>query len=254
MSIPFSEITTFSMNSSNNNVNLSKYINLTKLDICLDNIHLDLTKCIHLTHLVIKHPMGCLTTPTSLNLDLSRCINLIHLELDILEDVKNVYYLNLSKCVNLKTYISLEHVMTGTYIRPFLPDLSRCLKLSSFKSMTYFSYIYDAEHLKKYSSCMFGGISFNSIDLSLFPNMTFYNGANVKHLCTFNETQKKEHNSNLRLIEYKFNKVEEENKELLKQHSSILSLIETKFNKLEEENKELRKIIDELRTPKSSYM
>ena len=47
---------------------------------------------------------------------------------------------------------------------------------------------------------------------------------------------------------------DDENKKILQQQESVLTLIVSKFNKLEEDNRELRKIIDDLRPTKSSFM
>ena len=236
-------------------LNLSNCIKLTQLNlenitqITIDN--LNLSNCVHLTQLTINiSSEKCMGNMNKLNL--SKCVNLTHLDLTFYESSRTILLygsvsslsygtINLSNCINLLS-VSLREFVVTKYYKPTLPDMSGCINLIKFVSISDYSIIkleYPT-HEKQIEYPLGSKIHYNNIDLSLFPRMIYYNGNNVEHYNKIIEMHKTQKESLLLLIESKFNKLEKENKELRKH--------------IEEENIELRKIIDELRPIKSSYM
>jgi hypothetical protein len=190
---------------------VSKCVNLEKLSISTgifilnpiphpDNymffeyLHLNLTNCIHLKQLSLHH----LSQYTFDNMDLTQCVQLTHLTINAREGVA-IHKLDLTNCVNLTDFKYIGN-------KAILPNLTKCVKLESFYACDDTNYF--------------------ELDLVYFPNMRKYNDdANIVNIHT-------------RLVA----------------QESMLSLIEIKFKKLEEENKELRKLLDEFRSPSSFYM
>jgi hypothetical protein len=217
-------------------------------------IVLDLTKCTKLQNITLinvgKHTID--------NLDLTKCVHLkgIHFSNNILNTINEKYdylqYVNLSKldltkCAHLKEVNYCVFVNTTIYneitYNKLLPNLSNNIKISLP--------IIKIIELKK------GGHTSGSI----FSNRWISHDSNDE--CTQEMSIKPfviEDNHEIfprNLTEFSregVRRLRRRVKQLEEDRESIISLIESKFNKLEEENKELRKIIDELRPIKSSYM
>jgi hypothetical protein len=221
-----------------------------------EKIILDLNKCVKLKSIKLinagKHTID--------NLDLTKCVNLkeFYFENNIIDRIHEQYehlqYLNLSKldltkCLDLKNFKYKVFVITTLYdegpYNKILPNLSNNIKINLPKIEIIKSHKYDTFFLDYAYSV---ALPFNIQDhLELFPrNLTEFSQEGIERL----HQRVKHAEEENRLLKIK----DDENKKILQQHESLLSLIEAKFNKLEEENKELRKIIDELRPIKSSYM
>jgi hypothetical protein len=211
-------------------INLSYCIKLSHLELqqvnqyTIDNI--DLTQCVHLNKLIIqtKH----IGTP----INISPVIN----------------KLNLTKCVNLTHF----QYGGGTILKDckiFLPDLSKCTKLKYFRCNNYDQVV-------------------NVINLKLFPDMIEFNGnilgdlnSRVIQLESQVSIKDEKETMRIKLLMQNFNRLESKIESEIRYlnirdetHAIEQIKIEERFNKLEEENKELRKIIDELRPIKSKYM
>ena len=199
--------------------------------------NLNLRFCNKLTHLSLT----IFQQSTFDTIDLTNCVQLTHLSIFIPFQPINIKNINLTKCINLTHFEFNGELSIKDYSS--MPDLSKCVKL---------------QYINCHSSGKNLDINLNPI---LFPDIIECNGKLHSNLIL---RLKKIEDSSSRITEDILNKVEkenrllkikdDENKKILQQHESLLSFIESKFNKLEAENKELRKIIDELRPTKSSFM
>ena len=250
-----------------NNLNLRFCNKLTHLTIKLlqqstfDTI--DLTNCVQLTHLSIFLPFQPINIK---NINLTKCINLTHFEFNGELSIKDYSSMpDLSKCVKLQ-YINCHSSGKNLDINldPILfPDIIECNgKLHS-------NLILRLKKIEDSSSRLIES-KFNKLEKEIEARIKDEESFRLlmdrrfhqlgKQLGIKDETYTREQIK----TEERLNKLEEENrllkikddenKKILQQHESVLTLIVSKFNKLEEDNRELRKIIDELRPTKSSFM
>jgi hypothetical protein len=222
-----------------------------ELTIELNKTILDLSKCVKITRITLINVGQKMLD----NLNLNNCIQLTDFLFKNDNYIKcklsNDLYLqkiNFTKNINLKkiSYTALvkDDLYNKHIYKHIIPDLSHNIYLTSCSF-----YIYNGVNAgyDRWFQITGEPIQFNIQDhIEFFPrNLTEFSREGVERLRNRVERTEEEN----RFLKLK----DDENKKILKQHETILSLIESKFNKLEEENKELRKIIDELRTP-SKYM
>jgi len=249
-----------------NHLNLRFCTKLTHLTITL--LHqttfdtIDLTNCSQLTHLSI-----CISyrTINIKNINLTKCINLTHFECN--GEIKDDSSMpDLSKCLKLQ-YVSCR-AASGKYfdinLNPILfPDIIECngklnsnllLRLKKLEDSSsrlieskfnklekeIESRIKDEEAFR-----LLVGRRFLELEKHLTIKDSYYTKEKLKTEDILNKVEKEN-----RLLKIK----DDENKKILQQHESVITLILSKFNKLEQENRELRKSIDELRPTKSSFM
>ena len=251
-----------------NNLNLRFCNKLTHLSLTIVNQStfdtINLSNCVQLTHLSIFIPYRPINIK---NINLTNCINLTHFEFNGELSIKDYSSMpDLSKCVKLQ-YINCHSSGKNLDINlnPILfPDIIECNGKLHSNLMLRLKKIED-------SSSRLTEDILNKVEkenrllkikdeesFRLLMDRRFHQLG--KQLGIKDETYTREQIK----TEERLNKLEEENrllkikddenKKILQQHESVLTLIVSKFNKLEEENRELRKIIDELRQPKSKYM
>ena len=216
-----------------------KYIN-TEQKHGPDSYLYDLTKCINLEklqYLEVRSSIGQLKIHHPTNLNLLNCVKLTHLILTI-ENQHTFDTLDLTNCVNL-IHISITSNHFPLSINKL--NLKKCVNLKHFTGL-FHGKLNDSE-MPDFTNClklehyyMHNCITFVYLNLKKFPNIIMHNGSNVFGL-------------NSRLIQL-------ESQLSIKDETHIREKIKTeeRLNKLEKENNELRKIIDELRPIKSSYM
>jgi hypothetical protein len=196
-------------------------LSITSITICREPINIiheiDLSQCINLSHLSLQN--------SSFNeINLTNCVNLTHLTLS---GTIITHELNLMNCINL-THLRLDTSCIKDSGQLYKANLTNCVNVTNCINLTHVDLNYnniDVLKLPDFSKCIkLQSFKCNCIylNLELFPDIIEYKGLQ----CGFN------------YVSYIREKIK----------------IEERLNKLEEDNRELRKIIDELRQPKSKYM
>jgi len=251
-----------------------------ELTIELNKTILDLSKCVQIKRITLINVGQKMLD----NLNLNNCIELTdfvfkndnYIKCKLSNDLylKNI---NFTKNINLKkisyTAVVKDDLYNKHIYKSIIPDLTHNINLTSYSFNIYNGINSEYDRQNQITGDL---LPFNIQDYrEFFPgNLTEFTREGLERLRSrferteevYRELQLKDETYTIEQIKTKeiLNKLEkeykilklrnDENKELLKQHEIILSSIESKFNKLEEENKELRKIIDQLRPTKSSYM